>query len=49
MGQRWRYRIQTGLSAWLPASDAIVMVSQQVFSIQEPAVGVSLGVSFEFQ
>ncbi len=47
LGSHWRLRIQTGISAWLPVSDAGVTFAGEQFSIQESAVGLFLGMTFE--
>ncbi len=47
LGSHWRLRIQTGISAWLPVSDADVTFAGEQFSIQESAVGLFLGMTFE--
>jgi len=47
LGSHWRLRIQTGISAWLPISDADVTFAGEQFSIQKPSVGLFLGMTFE--
>ena len=47
LGSGWRYRIQTGVTAWLPFGDASVAIETEAWTIQEPSVGLLLGVSFE--
>jgi hypothetical protein len=47
LGSGWRYRIQTGVTAWLPWGDARVTVDGDEWTIQAPSFGVLLGVSFE--
>ena len=47
LGSNWRLRIQTGLSAWLPVSDADVSFAGEQFSIQKPTVGLFLGMTIE--
>jgi hypothetical protein len=47
LGSHWRLRIQTGISAWLPVSDADVKFAGEQFSIQNPTVGLFLGMTFE--
>ena len=48
LGQRWNYRIQLGLSAWAPLDDASVQLGGEQFSLHEPAIGVALGMTFDF-
>jgi hypothetical protein len=47
LGSHWRLRIQAGISAWLPVSDADVTFAGEQFSIQNPTVGLFLGMTFE--
>jgi hypothetical protein len=47
LGSHWRLRIQTGISAWLPVNDADVTFAGEQFSIQNPTVGLFLGMTFE--
>ena len=48
LGHRWNYRIQLGLTAWLPLKDASVQLGGEQFSLQEPAVGIALGMTFDY-
>lgn len=48
LGQRWNYRIQLGLNAWAPLDDANVQLGGEQFSLQEPAIGFSLGMTFDY-
>ena len=48
LGQRWNYRIQIGLSAWAPLDDANAQLGGEQFSLQEPAVGLALGMTFDY-
>jgi hypothetical protein len=48
LGQRWNYRIQLGLSAWAPLDDASVQLGGEQFSLQEPAIGIALGMTFDY-
>jgi len=47
LGSHWRLRIQTGISAWLPVSDADVSFAGEQLSIQQPTVGLFLGMTIE--
>jgi hypothetical protein len=49
LSQSWMYRLQVGISAWLPLSDADVQLSGSVHQIQSPALGISLGMTFDYQ
>lgn len=46
-GSHWRLRIQTGISAWLPVSDANVSIAGEAFNIQKPTVGLILGMTID--
>jgi hypothetical protein len=48
LSDRWRYRIQTGISAWLPTSDATLTLAVDEYTVQQPAIGFSVGVTFDF-
>ncbi len=48
LGERWRYRIQTGLTAWLPWRSAQLTLANSDFPVQEAGVALSLGVTFDF-
>lgn len=48
LGARWNYRIQLGLSGWIPASDATVQIGAMTLPVQEPAINASLGMTFDF-
>jgi hypothetical protein len=48
LGERWRYRIQTGISAWFPGSDAQRTIDALSANLQQPTLALSAGVTFEF-
>jgi hypothetical protein len=48
LGQRWIYRIQLGLSAWAPLDDASVQLGGEQFTLQESAISIALGMTFDF-
>jgi hypothetical protein len=48
LGARWNYRIQLGLSGWLPASDAQLQIGAMIMPVQEPALNLLLGMTFDF-
>ena len=48
LGQRWNYRLQLGLSAWAPLNDARVQLNGEQFPIQESALALLLGMSFDY-
>lgn len=47
LGQRWSYRIQLGLNVWAPLGDASVQLAGERFSLQDPAIGIVLGMTFD--
>lgn len=48
LGQRWNYRITLGLTGRLPIKDADLQIGATVLPVQEPALDLLLGVTFEF-
>ena len=48
LGAAWKYRIQTGLTAWLPFDDAQRLIGGEMVQIQEPAVGIHIGMTFDY-
>jgi hypothetical protein len=40
------YRIQLGLTGWVPFSDATLQMSGEEFRVQRPTLALSLGLSF---
>ncbi len=48
LGERWRYRIQTGMNAWIPTSEARLIIDTLSVKVLKPKLSLSLGVSFEF-
>ena len=48
LSERWNYRIQLGLSGWLPASDAQLQIGTMTMPVQEPALNLLLGMTFDF-
>ncbi len=48
LGQRWKYRIQIGLNAWVPLDDTTVQLAGEQFSLQQPAIGIVLGMTFDY-
>ncbi len=47
-GERLRYRIQLGLSTWLPLRSGRLTIGDYTLDVQEPNAALSLGVTFEF-
>lgn len=48
LGQRWNYRITLGLTGRLPIKDADLQIGATVLPVQEPALDLMLGVTFDF-
>ena len=48
LGERWRYRIQTGISAWFPFNEARLTLNTMDLPVLQAAIGLSLGVTFDF-
>jgi len=48
-GRGWWYRLQLGLVAWVPLNDATVVLDAESFRIQQSALGISLGMTFEYE
>jgi len=48
LGARWNYRIQLGISGWVPVDDTQLQIGTMTFPVQEPALNVMLGMTFEF-
>ncbi|MDH5345433.1 MAG: hypothetical protein OEW59_06685, partial [Gammaproteobacteria bacterium] len=48
LGDHSHYRIQTGLTLWLPTSDAALTVGSTNLTLQKPAAALSISVLFEF-
>jgi len=48
LSRSWNYRLQLGLSAWAPLSDAHVELNGEEFTIQQPALAVVLGMTFDY-
>jgi hypothetical protein len=46
--ERLRYRIQLGLSTWLPVRNGQLSIGDRTLQVQEPNAALSLGVTFEF-
>lgn len=47
LGERWDYRLQLGLSGWLPLSRVSVTIENEALPVQEPTFGLLLGMSFD--
>jgi hypothetical protein len=47
MGAKWSYRLQLGLSAVVPISDESVQLGLEQFTLHEPRLGISLGMTFD--
>jgi hypothetical protein len=47
MGANWNYRLQLGLSAVVPISDETVQLETEQFTLHEPKLAISLGMTFD--
>ncbi len=47
MGESWNYRLQLGLVATLPLGDQSVTLGAESFTLQEPSLGIMLGMTFD--
>jgi hypothetical protein len=48
LGSRWRYRIQTGITAWAPTDKSVVTLDGLDLPVLEPGVSFVVGFSFDF-
>ena len=48
LSDSWNYRLQLGIGAWAPFNDAHVQLADESYRIQKPALGVSLGMTFDY-
>jgi hypothetical protein len=48
LSDAWNYRLQLGVGAWAPVKDAHVQLADESYRIQKPALGVSLGMTFDY-
>jgi hypothetical protein len=49
LGARWNYRIQLGVSGWLPSNDAELQIGAMTLPVQEPAINLMLGMTFDME
>jgi hypothetical protein len=49
LGDRWRYRIQLGLTGRLPVQDADLQIGDMALRVQQPALDLMLGMTFDFE
>ena len=47
MGESWNYRLQLGLVATVPLSKEFVQIEADQFTLQKPALGIMLGMTFD--
>lgn len=48
LSNSWNYRLQLGVGAWIPIQDAHVQLENEVYRLQEPGLGISLGMTFDY-
>jgi len=49
LGAGWRYRLQLGLTSWIPSSSSEVMLAGQPFTLLKSGFGLSLGMTFDYR
>jgi len=49
MGARWNYRLQLGLRATVPAAKSSVQIGTEQYTLQKPSLGISIGMTFDFE
>ena len=49
LGGGWRYRIQLGLTGWVPGSDSEVLFAGQSVRLHKTGIGVVLGMTFDYE
>jgi hypothetical protein len=48
LGAGWRYRLQLGLTSWIPSGESEVMLAGQPFTLHKTGFGLSLGMTFDY-
>ena len=49
LGARWNYRIQLGVSGWIPSGDAEAQIGALTLPVQKPALNLMLGMTFDME
>jgi len=49
LGSRWNLRIQLGVTGWLPFGDADLQLGELTLPVQNPALNIMLGTTFDFE
>jgi hypothetical protein len=49
LGRGWRYRLQLGVTGWLPAGSAEVQFAGQPVEIHKTGFGINLGMTFDYE
>jgi hypothetical protein len=49
LGGGWRYRLQLGLSSWIPVSSSDVQFAGETVKIHKTGLGISLGMTFDYE
>jgi len=49
LGASWRYRLQIGMSGWIPSSDSAVTFAGQEFRLHKTGFGLSVGMTFDYR
>jgi hypothetical protein len=48
LSDAWSYRLQLGAGAWVPLKDAYAELANEPYRIQTPELGISLGMTFDY-
>jgi len=49
LGAGWRYRLQFGVTGWLPSSKSEVLFLDQPFQLHKPGFALILGMTFDYE
>jgi hypothetical protein len=49
LGRGWRYRLQLGLSSWIPVSKTEVLFAGRPIDLHKTGLGISLGMTFDYE
>ena len=49
LGAQWNFRIQLGVSSWLPSGDANLQIGAMTMPVQKPALNLLLGMTFDLE
>jgi hypothetical protein len=49
LNEKWNFRIQLGVSGWIPESDTELPIGAMTLPVQEPALNLALGMTFDME